>query len=282
MREDFAIFICTHGRPHEQHTYEMLKRCGYTGKIYLVLDNTDTLIQEYIDIYPLDSLIVFDKNYYINSEKFDNGDSSEHYKCILYAKRAVEDIAKFMKLSYFAIADDDITNLVIRFPTDKLETHKIQNLDKVLEAYLSIMTEKVAGLGFGIVISYFKGIDTFNYKYLSKRSLPYQFVLRNASVPVVWTSWMYEDNITELQSSSLGNFWASIPYIMQYVKPIGSVKNNGGMSDIYKSLNMFILNFNIIKYCPQKTYFIRKNNQYVLCRAEDNCFPKLISEDYKI
>ena len=37
--EDFAVFILTHGRADNVKTYKTLKRFGYTGKIYIIIDN---------------------------------------------------------------------------------------------------------------------------------------------------------------------------------------------------------------------------------------------------
>ena len=39
MRDDFAVFILTHGRARQQKTLATLKKCGYTGKLFLVIDD---------------------------------------------------------------------------------------------------------------------------------------------------------------------------------------------------------------------------------------------------
>ena len=41
--KDFAVFILTHGRPDNVITYNTLKKAGYTGDIYIVIDNEDKL-----------------------------------------------------------------------------------------------------------------------------------------------------------------------------------------------------------------------------------------------
>ena len=279
--DDFVVFICTHGRPNSQHTYNTLKKCRYSGKIILVLDDTDSTLQQYIDIYGVDMLRVFNKNHYINSS-FDNGDNKPHYKCILYAKRAVEDIASSMGLKYFAIADDDITDFVIRYPNKgKLTTYPITNFDFILDSYVDILQPSVACVGFGYAKSYFKGANTFEYTTLSNRSLPYQFLIRNSAVKVNWVSWFGEDDITELQSSLLGSVWLSIPHVMQVMKPIGSVDSVGGMVETYRDFDEFTRKFNIFKYCPQRTYFMCRKNKMYLAHKTNSCFPKIISEVYK-
>ena len=64
MRNDFAIFILTHGRPDTQLTLKTLLACGYTGRWYLVLDDQDDTIQKYIDNFGADRIIVFNMNFF--------------------------------------------------------------------------------------------------------------------------------------------------------------------------------------------------------------------------
>ena len=35
---NFAVFILTHGRPDNVKTIPTLKKCGYTGNIYFIVD----------------------------------------------------------------------------------------------------------------------------------------------------------------------------------------------------------------------------------------------------
>ena len=47
MMNDFAIFIMVYGRPEKMWTYKSLRNQGYTGKIFLVGDDTDKTIDGY-------------------------------------------------------------------------------------------------------------------------------------------------------------------------------------------------------------------------------------------
>lgn len=51
MRDDFCVFILTHGRPDRVYTYKTLRKRGYTGKIYIVIDDEDETENEYRAIY---------------------------------------------------------------------------------------------------------------------------------------------------------------------------------------------------------------------------------------
>ena len=285
MRDDFAVFICTHGRPDKQLTLNAILQCGYTGKWYLVVDNADKTIQQYIDNFGADKIIVFDKNYYINSGRYDNGDNKLHDKCILYAKRAVEDIAKECGFTYFIIADDDITKITIRCPQqNRLARIRITDLDAVLDAHIMLMENTdIVCLGFGNVTHYFGGIATFSDKNLSQRRLPYQLLLRSGAHEVNWLSWFAEDDVTEYQSSMLGNLWLVSLYVMYEIEPVGDTSVAGGMVDTYKQYDMFSLQFNAVKYCPRRISLCnhRINGKIVMRRHNEICFPKIISGRYR-
>lgn len=287
MRDDFAVFICTHGRPGKQLTLNTLKKCGYTGKWYLVLDDTDKAIQQYIDNYGAEHIIVFNKNYYINSDRYDNGDNQLHAKCVVYAKRAVEDIALAKKLSIFLLADDDVTKLTIRFPTDNcLSRLAISEIDNIFEMYCEYMLSgNLCTLGVGTPTNYFIGKEAFFEKNLcgTNRPLPYNFTFRNTAYKVDWLSWFAEDTITLYQSSNVGNVWIADLYLMFECLPIGDSSISGGMADIYRTNTDFELQFCAIKYCPQrlllKDYY--KNGKMLFKRNNVASFPKIISGRYK-
>ena len=61
MSNRFAVFILTHGRANRLYTLKALKKGGYTGRIYLLIDNEDSQADEYIHKYGRENVIIFDK-----------------------------------------------------------------------------------------------------------------------------------------------------------------------------------------------------------------------------
>lgn len=51
MRDDFAVMILTHGRADRVYTLKSLRKGGYTGKVYIVIDNEDDQQDEYVSRY---------------------------------------------------------------------------------------------------------------------------------------------------------------------------------------------------------------------------------------
>ena len=46
MRNDFAVFILSHGRANNLITLKTLDKIGYTGKTYIIIDNEDEQEEE--------------------------------------------------------------------------------------------------------------------------------------------------------------------------------------------------------------------------------------------
>ena len=292
MRPDFAIFICTHGRPTKQFTFNMLKNLGYTGKIYLVLDDTDSTIQEHIDLYGVDSIFVFNKNYYMNTAEV--GTNKPTDKCILYAKCAVEDIAKSLKLRAFVVCDDDITDIKVRVPdfvNNRLPSTYI-NLDKLFELTVEYMISgDFVGMGYCIQTFFMPGIKIYDNDHINKLCLsriPYQFIFRNSSHQVKWSSYFGEDDITEL----LNNYyrpWYSLPLVCVLAKEMGGYANTlDGMAETYKKVSEFTRNMqymifrpDCVKIVPYKSNVLKKEIQ-IKRVLKENAFPKIISWRYMV
>lgn len=63
MRNDVVVFIITHHRAEKQLTLNCLRKAGYSGEIYLVVDNQDKELEIYKKNYK-DKLLIFDKKEY--------------------------------------------------------------------------------------------------------------------------------------------------------------------------------------------------------------------------
>lgn len=113
MRNDFAVLILSHGRADRVYTIPTLRKGGYTGKIYIVVDNEDEQQDEYIVRYGKENVIVFDK---LEAMKHsDTMDNYEKHNIVLYARNSCFEIAKRLGLSSFLELDDDYTAFDFRF-----------------------------------------------------------------------------------------------------------------------------------------------------------------------
>jgi hypothetical protein len=134
MTDDFAALILTHKRPDRQYTIDALRRSGYTGKIYLVVDDQDPTLPEYVRRYG-DMVVVFDKR-----EAWaltDDADNTGEMKGVVYARNMCWSIAKKLGLKFFIELDDDYK--MFRFRFDSLLNYKSIMINKTLDNVIIAM-----------------------------------------------------------------------------------------------------------------------------------------------
>ena len=142
MRDDFAVFILTRGRADNVKTYKTLKKQGYTGKIYIVIDDEDEQEPIYYKNYGK-QVYKFCKQKYIDIT--DTMCGSEFRKVVVYARNACWDIAKELGLQYFCVLDDDYSMFGSRYVEDeKLTNFTFTDLDAVFNVFIEFLDESKA------------------------------------------------------------------------------------------------------------------------------------------
>lgn len=143
--KDFAVFILTHGRPDNVKTLNTLKKCGYTGKIYFIVDNEDKTIEQYQKNYGIENVKIFDKKAMAN--EVDEGNNFDERRTITHARNACFKIAKEIGITYFVQLDDDYYYFGYRYDTG---AKIIKNMDRVFEIMLSFYKSvNIKSIAFG-------------------------------------------------------------------------------------------------------------------------------------
>jgi hypothetical protein len=136
---DFCAFILTNGRPDRVYTYKTLKKCGYSGRIILLVDNLDKTKDEYVRIYGKE-VVIFDKEEI--AKTFDQGDNFNDMRAIIYARNASFKVAKDLGIKWFIQLDDDYQRFEHRFTSDLdyfPPTRLVRNLDGVFASMRKFM-----------------------------------------------------------------------------------------------------------------------------------------------
>ena len=143
MRDDFAIFILAHGRPDKMLTVSSLKRCGYTGKWYIILDDEDKTIPEYKRLFGEDNILIFNKNEVLKT--FDIMDNFPDKKVVVFARNVCFDFARQLGLTYYAEFEDDYKDFAYRYPVGKvLKRLHVGNFDEVVDIFIDFLEESGA------------------------------------------------------------------------------------------------------------------------------------------
>ena len=275
----YAAFILTHGRPNNQKTYNTLKELGFTRKIYLVLDDQDPTIQQYIDNYGEENIIVFNKAKFI--AQTDTGLSEPVSKFAVFARNAIESIAQEMGYKYFIMMDDDIYKFRLRQDVDgSLKTFPLNGIiDEVFDAcFRYVDSANLACLSPGVSKVYRCGVQALDWN--NKYRICVNCFFRNGAFKVNWRLNMFEDLITNLDCSTEGQVWLTyIPLQADLGEFNGKVE--GGNTDVYRTFDGFKMAFMSIVSHPECNDMKFFNGHWKPVTHTSTAINRIIPEKYK-
>lgn len=276
---DFAIFILTHGRPNKVKTFKALKKSGYTGKIYIIIDNEDEMAEEYQKNFG-DQVIVFDK--LAISKTFDTGDNFNDRRAIVYARNASFGIARKLGIKYFMQLDDDYDKFAYKFDGELIYRERvILNLDKVLslllEYYKAIPALTIAIAQNGDFIGGKR--SGFATELRLKRKAMNTFIC-STDREFVFTGRVNEDVNTYCNLGSRGKLLLTIPNVA--INQMATQQNSGGMTEMYLASGTYVKSFYSVIYSPSSVKIKPMGDKHKRLHHQvnwNNTAPKILSED---
>jgi len=278
--KEFAVFIITHARPNNIITNKTLKRHGYTGPIYYVVDDEDKTIDEYIDKYGKDHVLVFNKKYY--AELIDEGDNFDNRRTTTHARNAVFDLAKKIKCKYFLVLDDDYTCFNYRLYNICKTPKNINNLDRCFEILVEFYKSNSCKT---ICIS--QGGDwiggsqsTLSEKPMTRKAMN-SFICSNEK-PFNFFSRLNEDVNTYLVGGNKGNLFFTVNLLSLTQKTTQAT--SGGMTEAYLEYGTYVKSFYSVMYCPSfvKVGMLNSKNKRLHHSVNWACaVPKILNESFK-
>ena len=280
MRNDFAVFILTHGRPDNVKTYETLKRLGYTGKIYIVIDNEDKTADEYYERYG-EQVLMFDK--LAVSKTFDTADNFQERRTVVYARNACFQLAEYLGVKYFLELDDDYTSFQWRYVEGrKLKITECKQLDRLFSLMIDFLEESGAlTVAFGQGGDFIGGKDAGNFKKSLLRKAMNTFFC-SVDRPFKFVGRINEDVNTYTSLGGRGELLFTVTKAM--ITQIQTQSNKGGMTDVYLASGTYLKSFYSVMYCPScvKVSIMGDKHKRIHHRVIwNNCVPKIVSEEWK-
>lgn len=281
MRDDFAVFILTHGRPDKVVTLKALLAGNYTGKYYLVIDNEDDKADEYYRLFGDDKVIMFDK--IEQAKKTDTADLSDDRRAIVFARNACFDIAEKLGIKYFLELDDDYTSFLFRFQEGtKLGSANCKDLDRLFEEMLIFLETSgaltVALCQGGDLIGGLKS-GTFKKGLLRKAMNTFFCKTENR---IEWAGRMNEDVSAYTLMSNQGKLFFTITAAQICQLPTQSLA--GGMSEVYLDSGTYQKSFYSVLFSPQcvKISLMGGAHKRIHHNVEwEHCAPKILNEKWK-
>lgn len=244
MRDDFCAFILTHGRPDKVLTYRTLRRAGYTGKIFIVVDDEDKTRHQYMAEFG-EQVLVFSKTDI--ASRFDEADNFCDRRSIFYARNACFDLAKLVGCKYFIQLDDDYHEFQFRVDRNYDQAYfPIRKLDAILSEMLAYY-ESIPALS--IAMSQggdFLG-DNGGHASWVKRKAMNSFIC-SVDRPFSFMGRINEDVNTYTNLGRCGELFMTIGAVQLGQKQ--TQKNSGGMTELYLDSGTYVKSFYSVMYAP--------------------------------
>lgn len=280
MMNNMAVFILTHGRADNVITTKTLRKQGYTGKIYYIVDDLDDQIDRYIQNFGKENVIIFNKKYAMSIT--DAADNFNDERAVVYARNMCHSIAKDLGLEYFLELDDDYTQFNFRYNNNgKMGHKKLKNLDYIFEKVFNFLdTSGAKSIAFAQGGDYIGGINSDIKKGL-KRKVMNTFFCRTDR-PFKFYGKINEDYTAYTYLGSKGDLFLTVMNLS--VEQLQTQSNSGGLTDIYLNLGTYVKSFYSVIFMPSAVKISIMGNKFMRIHHKtnwNNCIPKIINQRYK-
>ena len=248
MPPDFCAFILTHGRPDRVHTYNTLRKAGYTGKVFIVIDDEDKTGSEYRKRFG-DAVLTFSKSDI--AKRFDEGDNFNDRRAIAYARNACFGLAEQMGCKYFVQLDDDYNSgFYLRFNAafEYGNTPQIKDIDSVLCALLDFYkSTPIHSIAMSQGGDHIGGNSSGNQIPRLKRKAMNSFIC-STERPFQFQGRVNEDVNTYTEGTRRGLLFFTTMHAQ--VNQLATQSNSGGMTEMYLQSGTYVKSFYSVMYAP--------------------------------
>lgn len=280
MENNFAVFILTHGRPDNVLTYSTLKKCGYNGKIYLVVDNEDKHIKKYQDNFGEEFVKIFDKKSMADS--IDEANNFDNRKVIVHSRNYCFTLAKELGYKYFIQLDDDYYEFIYKFSDTKGQVLS-KDINKIFNLMFDFYNKTDAlSICFAQTGDFIGGVDNGKgvYRFAKRKCMNSFFCSTDREFQFLGS--INEDVNTYTTLASRGGLFLTIPVFAINQKDSQTQKD--GMSDIYKLQGTYIKSFTTVLMQPSNVKVSIMNATHKRIHhsiAWKNTTPMIVSQDFK-
>jgi len=282
MTDNCCVFILSHGRSDRVYTWDTLRRQGYTGPIYVVVDDEDKQLDEYKRRFG-DHVLVFNKAEV--AKTFDEGDNFQDRRTAIYARNVCHDLARSLEYRYFWEFDDDYKRFEFRYEQDGfLRGHLIEDLDHLFELFLdffrSVPAHTIAMAQGGDYIGGLGG--SFGNRILLRRKAMNTF-LCDVERPFKFVGCVNDDVNTYTSLGRRGFLLFTVGGVMVHQLPTQS--NAGGMTDTYLDSGTYVKSFYTVMYSPSSARMTEMTTAHRRIHHEiswSKTVPEIVREDVTV
>lgn len=251
MRDDFAVFILSHGRANKVYTVKLLERINYTGKWYIIIDDEDKQAEDYYKNFGHDKVIMFNKEEI--GKTFDIMDNFGGRGVITFARNAVNIIAKELGLKYFLEFEDDYTELKQRYIKEDgtFSAKWVGDFDAVCNEYINFLEETgIYTVCFSQQGDFIGGKNCNMWVDKVKRKVMNSFFIK-VDNPVNFYGRFNDDVNMYVQEGKLGKVMLTTRDIMLH--QLTTQQNSGGITEAYQKYGTYVKSFYSVMLNPSCT-----------------------------
>lgn len=279
---EYAVFILSNRRPDRIYTYNTLRRQGYTGRIFIIIDDEDPTRDEYKAKYGKE-VQIFDKK---KAEEYtDPCDNRADRNSVLYARNACYEVARNLGLQCFVVLDDDYTKFRYVF-NSRLEfenCRRIESLDRIFEIlidyYYSISAKSLAILQTGDLIG---GQNSSKAKKITLWRKCMNLFVCDVDREISFQGRMNDDVNTYISLGMKGDLFLTVPYVALQQKETQS--NEGGLTEMYIQSGTYVKSFYTVIVAPSCARIKKmgnKNKRWHHLILWNNAVPTILREEWK-
>lgn len=287
MSRKLGVFILSHGRPNNVKTYASLRRCGYTGPIYILVDDEDSSREQYIENYG-DEVIVFNKKEAASIT--DAGDNFGKRNSVVFARNQNFEVAREIGLTHFWQLDDDYSDF--GWTTNNRDKYitgperVTSSLDAILDLMFDFLDESNAHcLAFAQGGDMFGGADGTVVRKIREgrfmRKVMNSFLCRTDR-PFKFYGRMNDDVNMFVVNGNRGHLFITVPRLRLWQAE--TQKSDGGLTEMYLESGTYIKSFYSVLYAPSciKISPMGRKHQRLHHQVKwKNAVPCILKEDYK-
>lgn len=276
-RSRFAVLVLTHGRPDRVETVAALRRAGYTGRTYFVVDDEDATVDEYRGNFGPEHVIVFSKT--ATEGTFDIADTETDRRAVVYARNAAFGIARDLGLEYFLTLDDDYNAFYYRFiDGEGIVRHRMmRSFNAIVDAMLAFLDETGAA-----TVAFSQGGDHMggavrNVTVGLRRKAMNSFFFRTDR-PVEFPGRLNEDTTAYVVHGGRGDLFFTVMGVQ--LNQMQTQSNPGGLTDLYLAYGTYVKSFYTVMQAPSCVYIStmgRKEQRAHHAFRHGYVVPKIIS-----
>lgn len=282
--DTFAAMILTHGRADNVITLRTLRRQGYTGRVVLVVDDSDRQLEQYrtlAETVPGVDLAVFSKADV--AATFDEADTNPDRRTIVYARNACFPIARDLGLDYFVELDDDYTDFLFRYVRDDgvVKGRLCRDLDAVFTIMLDFLDDTGAAC---VALSqggdHMGGAAATVLKGLRRKAMNSLF--HRTDRPVTYLGRVNEDVNTYVLQGGRGDLFLTVMGLQ--LNQAQTQAQAGGMTDSYLASGTYVKSFYTVMLAPSAARIGtlgRDSHRFHHAIAWDRAVPKVLSDVHR-